>query len=167
MDFEAPARVSKNPKLGLEFLDFWNFGKSRNLLDFWIVTLPLEFPKKSETWVGIFGFLEFWKVEEFARFLAPARVSKNPKLGLGFLGFWIFGNSRNFGVLVFRPLPGQTGNAIPGSVVGGGGGGVTIYIYIYMTSSQNDGPFWGNRKPQKGPTLVCVYIYIHTEKIRG
>ena len=34
LDFEAPARVSKKPNLGLDF----------------------------------FGFLEFWKLDEFARF---------------------------------------------------------------------------------------------------
>ena len=32
-------------------------------------------------------------------------------------------------MLVFHPLPGQTGNTIPGSVVGGGD---HIYIYICM-----------------------------------
>ena len=30
LDFEAPARVSKNPKLGLELLDFGFFGNPRN-----------------------------------------------------------------------------------------------------------------------------------------
>ena len=88
-------------------MDFWNFGNSRNLLDFWFLRKLLEFPKKnpktptqvSDFWklerepqnpkteqiprvsktpnlgVDVFGFLEFWKLEEFARFLdfeAPA-----------------------------------------------------------------------------------------------
>ena len=39
LDFEAPARVSKNPNLGVDFLDFWNFGNSRNLFGFWILRL--------------------------------------------------------------------------------------------------------------------------------
>ena len=42
---EQIPRVSKIPNLGVIFLDFWNFGNSRNLLDFWIWRLPLEFPK--------------------------------------------------------------------------------------------------------------------------
>ena len=114
--------------LGCFFFDFWNFGNSRNLLDFWIWRLPLEFPKfqkpknsnpslgfletrtgasksknransssfqNSKPWGVVFGFLEFWKLEEFARLLdfeAPVRVSKNPNLWGGFLDFWNFGN---------------------------------------------------------------------------
>ena len=38
--------------------------------------------------------MEFWKLEEFARFLdfeAPARVSKNPNLWGGCLDVWVFG----------------------------------------------------------------------------
>ena len=125
---EQIPRVSKIPNLGVIFLDFWNFGNSRNLLDFWIWRLPLEFPKfqkpknsnpslgfletrtgasksknransssfqNSKPWGDFFGFLEFWKLEEFARFLdfeAPVRVSKNPNLWGGFLDFWNFGN---------------------------------------------------------------------------
>ena len=94
LDLEAPARVSKIPKiqkfqpkfrifgnsngslkiqksskflefpkfqtLGWFFLDFWNFGNSRNLLDFWILRLPFEFPKIQTFGVGfwIFGILE-------------------------------------------------------------------------------------------------------------
>ena len=64
--------------------------------------------QKSETGVGVFGFLEFWKLEEFWVFLdfeQIPRVSKNPKLGLGFLDFWNFGNSRNFGVFWISRLP--------------------------------------------------------------
>ena len=34
-------------------------------------------------------------------------------------------------MVLFPPLPEQTGNILPGSVEGGGGG-VTIYIYIYI-----------------------------------
>ena len=44
--------------------------------------------------MGFSGFLEFCKLEEFARFLdfeAPARVSKNPNLWGGCLDVWIFG----------------------------------------------------------------------------
>ena len=46
--------------LGWFFLDFWNFGKSRNLLDFWILRLPFEFPKIQTFGVDfwIFGILE-------------------------------------------------------------------------------------------------------------
>ena len=114
---EQIPRVSKIPNLGVIFLDFWNFGNSRNLLDFWIWRLPLEFPKfqksknsnpslgfletrtgasksknransssfqNSKPWGDFLGFLEFWKLEEFARFLdleAPSsfQSSKNPK----------------------------------------------------------------------------------------
>ena len=118
---------SKNPKKNHPKV--WNFGNSRNLLDFWILRLPFEFPKilnlgwnfwvfgiletraeasKSKNRANSSSFqnsknpkkspqgLEFWKLEEFARFLdfeAPVRVSKNPKLGLEFLDFWNFGNS--------------------------------------------------------------------------
>ena len=91
LDLEAPARVSKIPKiqkfqrkfrifgnsngsvkiqksskflefpkfqtLGWFFLDFWNFGNSRNLLDFWILRLPFEFPK-IQTFGVDFGILE-------------------------------------------------------------------------------------------------------------
>ena len=93
LDFEAPARVSKKPKLGVGFLEF---RKLERELEFWILRLPLEFPKTRS-------------------------------LGWVFLDLWNFGNSRSFGVLVFHPLPGQTGNTIPGSVVGGGD-----HIYIYL-----------------------------------
>ena len=59
---------------------------------------------KIQTGVGIFGFLEFWKLEEFWVFLdfeQIPRVSKNPKLE-EFWGFWgNFGNSRNFGFFGF------------------------------------------------------------------
>ena len=51
--------------------------------------------QNSKPWGDFFGFLEFWKLEEFARFLdfeAPVRVSKNPNLWGGFLDFWNFGN---------------------------------------------------------------------------
>ena len=43
------------------FLDFWNFGNSRSLLDFWILRLPLEFPKIQTFGVDVwmFGFLDF------------------------------------------------------------------------------------------------------------
>ena len=53
-------RVSKNPKLGLGFLDFWNFGNSRNFVFFWILSKFLEFPKiRNLGWdFWIFGFLE-------------------------------------------------------------------------------------------------------------
>ena len=126
---EQIPRVSKIPNLGVIFLDFWNFGNSRNLLDFWIWRLPLEFPKfqksknsnpsfgfletragasksknransssfqNSKPWGDFFGFLQFWKLEEFARFLdleAPARVSKIPKFQKLQPKFRIFGNS--------------------------------------------------------------------------
>ena len=94
LDLEAPARVSKIPKiqklqpkfrifgnssgglkiqksskllefpkfqtLGWFFLDFWNFGNSRNLLDFCILRLSFEFPKIQTFGVDfwIFGILE-------------------------------------------------------------------------------------------------------------
>ena len=59
LDFEQIPRVSKIPNLGVDFLDFWNFGNSRNLLDFWILRLPLEFPKIQTFGVGFLetGFL--------------------------------------------------------------------------------------------------------------
>ena len=48
---------------------------------------------------------DFWKLEEFWVFFFEQipRVSKNPKLGLGFLGFWIFGNS-GFGEILLGVL---------------------------------------------------------------
>ena len=94
-------RVSKNPKI-----PFRIFGNSRNLLKIQKNPKFLEFSKNPKIptpvsgKLGIFGFLDFWKLEEFWVFLdfeQIPRVSKNPKLGLGFLDFWIFGNSRNFG----------------------------------------------------------------------
>ena len=152
--FQKPKKI--HPKVG-------NFGNSRNLLDFLNFEAPARVSKHPNLGVDFFGFLEFWKLEEFARFLdfeAPARVSKNPNLGVDF--FWNFGNSRNllgfrilrlplefpksgtlgwifwiFGFLETRgilewcfppppPLPEQTGNIFPGSVEGGGGD----HIYI-------------------------------------
>ena len=60
LDFEQIPRVSKNPKLGLGFLDFGNFGNSRNFGFFWILSKFLEFPKlRNWGWdFWIFGFLE-------------------------------------------------------------------------------------------------------------
>ena len=49
--------------------------------------------------------MEFWKLEEFARFLdfeEIPRVSKIPNLVVDFSGFWTFGNSLNFGFLDFE-----------------------------------------------------------------
>ena len=101
-------RVSKNPKLGLGFLDFWIFGNSRNFGFFWILSKFLEFPKiRNWGWdFWIFGILETRGILGFLDFEQIPRVSKNPKLGLGFLDFWIFGNSRNFGVFLdFEQIP--------------------------------------------------------------
>ena len=111
-------RVSKIPKIQKPQPQFRIFGNSRNLLKIQKNPKFLEFPKskktqnpsfqKSETGVGVFGFVEFWKLEEFWVFLdfeQIPRVSKNPKLGLGFLDFWNFGNSRNFGFFWISRLP--------------------------------------------------------------
>ena len=99
LDFEQIPRVSNNPKLGLGFLDFWNFGNSRNFGFCWISRLPLEFLKiQTLGWnFWILGILETRGILGFLDFEQIPRVSKNPKLGLGFLDFWNFGNSRNFG----------------------------------------------------------------------
>ena len=77
-------------------------------------------------------FLDFWN--EFAQFLdfeAPARVSKNPNLGVDFFGCLELWKLEEFwsGAFPPPPFPGQTG--IPVSVKGGGGGGDPIYIYTY------------------------------------
>ena len=99
----APARVSKNPNLGVDSLDFWIFGNSRifGLLDFEAPARVSKNPKLGLEVLdlGIFGNLRNFG---FLDFEAPARVSKNPKLGLEILDFGIFGNSRNFGFLDFE-----------------------------------------------------------------
>ena len=109
-------KIQKNPK----FLEFPKIQKSKNpnpsfgfletrgICSTSKKTQNSSSFQKSETGAGIFGFLEFWKLEEFWAFLdfeQIPRVSKNPKLGLGFLDFWNFGNSRNFGFFWISRLP--------------------------------------------------------------
>ena len=92
---EQIPRVSKIPNLGVVFLDFWNFGNSRNLLDFWIWRLPLEFPKfqKFQPKFRIFGNSNgSLKIQKSSKFL---EFPKFQTLGWFFLDFWNFGNSRN------------------------------------------------------------------------
>ena len=62
LDFEQIPRVSKN--LGLGFLDFWK------LEEFWVFLDFEQIPsfQKSETWVGIFGFLDFGNSRNFGFF---------------------------------------------------------------------------------------------------
>ena len=100
---EQIPRVSKIPNLGVGFLDFWNFGNSRNLLDFWILRKFLEFPKfqKSKNSNPSFGFLETRAGASKSKIRAPARVSKIPNLEVGFLDFWNFGNSSGSSILGF------------------------------------------------------------------
>ena len=97
LDFEQIPRVSKNPKLGLGVLDFWNFGNSRNFGFFWISRLPLEFPKiRNWGWdFWIFGsrnFGFFWILSKFLEF---------PKIRNWGWDFWIFGFLETRGILGF------------------------------------------------------------------
>ena len=124
MDFEAPARVSKNPNLGVEFLDFGNFGNSRNFgffLDFEQIPRVSTNPK-----LGL-GFLDFWNFgnsRNFGFFWILSKFLEFPKIrNLGW-DFWIFGfwnlefpkfqNSKNpnpsFGFLETRAGPSQSKN---------------------------------------------------------
>ena len=94
-ELEEFAQNPKNPK----FLEFPKIQKSKNpnpsfgfLETRGICSKSKESFQKSETGVGIFGFLDFWKLEDFGFFLdfeQIPRVSKNP------------GNSRNFGFFGF------------------------------------------------------------------
>ena len=88
---EQIPRVSKIPNLGVFFLDFWNFGNSRNLLDFWIWRLPLEFPKfqKSKNSNPSLGFLETRTGASKSKNRANSSSFQNSKPWGGF--FWIFG----------------------------------------------------------------------------
>ena len=84
----------KFPKSKKTHPKVWILGNSSGGLKIQKSSKFLEFPK-FPTLVDFFGFLEFWKLEEFARFLdfeAPARVSKNPNLWGGCLDFWVFRN---------------------------------------------------------------------------
>ena len=102
LETRAGASKSKiRAHLGVDFLDFWIVGNSRNFgfLDFEAPARVSQNPK-----LGL-EFLDFWIFGNsrnfgFLDFGAPARVSKNPKLGLGFLGFWNFGNW-GFGKIFF------------------------------------------------------------------
>ena len=124
-------------------MDFW---KLEEFWCFWILSKFLEFPK-SETGVGIFGFWEFWKLEEFWVFLdfeQIPRVSKTPKLGLGFLDFWIFGNSRNFGFFDFEQIPRVS--KIPNL-------GVDFLEFWNFGNSKNLLDFWILRLPLEFPKI--------------
>ena len=95
---EQIPRVSKIPNLGVVFLDFWNFGNSRNLLDFWIWRLPLEFPKfqKSKNSNPSLGFLETRTGASTSKNRANSSSFQNSKPWGGF--FWIFGSLETRGI---------------------------------------------------------------------
>ena len=187
LDFEAPARVSKNPKLGLEFLEFWNFGNSRNflkiqksskflefpkfqkskkihpkvgnlgnsrnLLDFWILRLPLEFPKiQTLGWV-FFGFLEFWKLEEFPQNLKIEqipRVSKIPKTQKNPPQGWEFWKLEEFARFLDFEAPARVSKN-PNLGVGFLGILETRGICSKSKNRANSSSFQNSKKPKNPP----------------
>ena len=127
-DFWKLEREPQNPKIALplEFPEIpktqkihpkvWIFGNSSGSLKMQESPSRSSFrnsknPKKP---TPRFGFLDTRAGARILDFEAPARVSKNPKLGLGFLGFWKFGNSRNFGLWVSRSSFQTSGSSIFG-----------------------------------------------------
>ena len=138
--------------------------------------------QNSKPWGGFFGFLEFWKLEEFARFLDSEeipRVSKVPNLEVG---FWILGILGTrfldfeaparvskipnlgvdfFGVLETRGIL-ECWSSAPfldrlemrfQGLSWGGGGVVTIYIYIYTHTY--------TCVCVCVRVYICVYVYKH------
>ena len=118
-DFEAPARVSKNPKLGLEFLEFWNFGNSRNFLKIQTSSKFLEFPKfqNSKNSNPSFGFLETRAGASKSKIRANSSSFQNSKPWGGF--FWIFGISETRGICsIFGFLGSRSSSKNPNLGVG-------------------------------------------------
>ena len=88
---EQIPRVSKIPNLGVGFFGFFEFGNSRNLLDFWILRKFLEFPKfqNSKNSNPSFGFLETRAGASKSKNRANSSSFQKSQPWGGF--FWIFG----------------------------------------------------------------------------
>ena len=145
----APARVVKNPKIPSQVSDFWKLEREPQNPKF---VLPLEFPK-IQTLGWIFGLLDFGNSRNFGflDFEAPARVSKNPKLGLEFLDVGIFGNSRNFGFLDFEAPARVSSN--PNLGVG--------FLDFWNFGNSSGSPIFGFEAPagvSKIPTLGLGFL---------
>ena len=82
------SRVSNIPNLGVDFFGIWNFGNSRNLLDFWILRTFLEFPKfqKPKNSSPSFGFLETRAGASKSKNRANSLSFQNSKPWGGFFG---------------------------------------------------------------------------------
>ena len=93
---------SKNPKIPTQVSDFWKLEREPQNPKF---VLPLEFPKiQTLGWIfWIFGFSETRAGARFLDFEAPARVRKNPNLGVGFLESKIPRVSENPKIQKFQP----------------------------------------------------------------
>ena len=85
LDFEEIPRDSKIPKTPTQVSDFWKL--EREPQNPKIEQIP-RVSKTPNLGVGFFGFLEFWKFEEFARFLdfeAPLKIGFLIRAFQGFL----------------------------------------------------------------------------------